>query len=221
MPAKVAASILSADFARLGEQVQQVEPYSDALHIDVMDGRFVPTIGIGPQVVESLRPETNLLFHCHLMIEEPEAQFEVFAAAGANLVTPHVEALEDPARAIRALKALGLQAGLAINPPTPIDAVLPHLDELADVIVMTVNPGWAGQAFLPEGLPKVESLRNEIDRRGLSVDVEVDGGINVETGRRCVEAGATVLAAASSIFKADDPVAAIKALAAVAHGEPA
>jgi ribulose-phosphate 3-epimerase len=219
VPAKLAASILSADFGHLAEQVALVEPYAEALHIDAMDGQFVPTIGIGPQVVASLRPEFNLFFHCHLMVREPEKQFDDFAKAGANLITPHIEAVEDPAKAIAALKERGVEAGLAINPETPAEAVFPYLDELADVIVMTVNPGWAGQAFLPEGLPKVAALRAEIDRRGLPTDIEVDGGINEESGRRCVEAGATVLAAASSIFKDPDPAEAARRLAGVAHGE--
>jgi ribulose-phosphate 3-epimerase len=219
MPAKLAASILSADFSRLAEEVKLVEPYSDALHIDAMDGQFVPTIGIGPQVVASLRQVTNLFFHCHLMLKDPERQFEEFAKAGANLITPHLEAVDDPAAAIDALDALGVKAGLAINPETPAEALFEHLDRLADVIVMTVNPGWAGQPFLPEGLPKVAALRAEIDRRGLTCDIEVDGGINEETGRRCIEAGATIIAAASSIFKAPDPVESVRRLAAVAHGD--
>ncbi|MCA1726666.1 MAG: ribulose-phosphate 3-epimerase, partial [Actinobacteria bacterium] len=162
---------------------------------------------------------TNLFFHCHLMIERPQEQFDQLAAAGANLVTCHVEAVEDAATVIARLDALGLKAGLAVNPETPADAVFPYLDELADVIVMTVNPGWGGQAFLPEGLPKVEAIRNEIERRGLSVDVEVDGGINEETGSRCVAAGATIISAGSSVFRAGDPAEAARRLAAIAHGE--
>jgi ribulose-phosphate 3-epimerase len=217
MPAKLAASILSADFARLADQVALVEPFSDSLHIDMMDGHFVPTMGIGPQVVESLRPVSNLFFHCHLMVSRPALLFDVLSEGGANLITPHLEALDDPAATIRDLRSHGVQAGLAINPDTPADAVFPFLDELADVIVMTITPGWAGQKFRPELLPKVEAVRTEIDRRGLSVDVEVDGGINEETGRQCVDAGATILAAATSIFGAPDPAEAARRLAGVAH----
>lgn len=219
MPAKFAPSLLAADFAYLAAQVEAVEPYADSLHIDMMDGHFVPTLGIGPQVVESLRPLTNVFFHCHLMIENPMQQFEALAKAGANLVTVHVEAVEDPVKVVAALRDLDVQAGLAINPATPPDAVFPYLDELSDVIVMTVNPGWGGQPFLPEGLPKIEALRTEIDRRGLDCDVEVDGGINEETGRRCVAAGATVISAGSSVFRQPDPAIAARRLASVAHGE--
>jgi ribulose-phosphate 3-epimerase len=219
MPAKFAPSLLAADFAYLAAQVEAVEQFADSLHIDMMDGHFVPTLGIGPQVVESLRPITNVFFHCHLMIENPMQQFEVLAKAGANLVTVHVEAVEDPVKVVASLRELGVQAGLALNPETPADAVFPYLDELGDVIVMTVNPGWGGQAFLPEALPKVEAVRAEIDRRGLDCDVEVDGGINEETGRRCVAAGATVISAGSSVFRTDNPMAAARRLAAVAHGD--
>ena len=219
MQAKFAPSLLAADFSCLTDQVRLVEQYADSLHIDLMDAHFVPTLGIGPQVVESLRPVTNVFFHCHLMIENPQNQFEQLAKGGANLITVHVEAVEDPPAVVAALGELGVQAGLAVNPETPAEAVFPFLDELSDVIVMTVNPGWGGQAFLPEGLPKVEAIRTEIDRRGLACDVEVDGGINEETGRRCVEAGATVISAGSSVFRTPDPAAAARRLAAVAHGE--
>jgi ribulose-phosphate 3-epimerase len=217
--AKFAPSLLAADFSCLTDQVRMVEQYADSLHIDLMDAHFVPTLGIGPQVVESLRPVTNVFFHCHLMIENPQNQFEQLAKGGANLITVHVEAVKDPQAIVAALGDLGVQAGLAVNPETPAEAVFPFLDELSDVIVMTVNPGWGGQAFLPEGLPKVEAIRTEIDRRGLACDVEVDGGINEETGRRCVEAGATVISAGSSVFRTPDPAAAARRLAAVAHGE--
>jgi ribulose-phosphate 3-epimerase len=150
------------------------------------------------------------------MIERPERLFDDFAAAGTNMVTCHVEALEDPAPVVRKARDMGMRAGLAVNPDTPVEAVFAHLDDLDDVIVMSVRPGWAGQAFIPEVLPKIERVRREIDRRGLSTDVEVDGGIDAGTGARCIDAGATVLAAASSIFKAEDPAEAARALAAVA-----
>ncbi len=214
--AKLAASILSADFAYLADQVKLVEAHADVIHVDVMDAHFVPPLTIGPVVVESLRPVTSLPLHCHLMIEHPERLFDDFAAAGTDMVTCHVEALEDAAPVIRKAKGLNMRAGLAVNPETPVDAVFPHLDELDDVIVMSVHPGWAGQAFLPEVLPKIHAVRTEIERRGLSTDVEVDGGINLATGTRCIDAGATVLAAASSIFKADDPSGAARALGTLA-----
>ncbi len=215
--AKLAASILSADFAHLADQVKLVEAHADVIHVDVMDAHFVPPLTVGPVVVESLRPVTSLPLHCHLMIEHPERLFDDFASAGTDMVTCHVEALEDAAPIIHKAKGMNMRAGLAVNPETPVDAVFPHLDELDDVIVMSVHPGWAGQAFLPEVLPKIHAVRTEIERRGLSTDVEVDGGINLATGTRCIDAGATVLAAASSIFKADDPSGAARALGALAR----
>ncbi len=221
MPATLAASILSADMARLLDQVRLVERYADSLHIDLMDGHFVSTLGIGPGVVESLRPHTDLRFHCHLMLEDPLALLDVLAKAGTNLVTCHLEAVEDdPAAAIAEVRARGMDAGLAINPETPAAVLLPYLEQVVGVIVMSVHPGWAGQAFLPEVLPKVEALRAEIDRRGLTVDIEMDGGINAETGRRCLEAGATVLAAASSIFRSEDPAASARTLADLVRSVP-
>lgn len=212
---KVAASILSADMSRLLEQVRMVEPHVDALHIDLMDAHFVPTLGVQPEAVAALRPHTRLFFHCHLMLTDPAAQFDVLEAAGADQITCHVEAVGEPAAVLDDLAGRGIRAGLALNPDTPADAAFPFLDDLAVVNVMSVHPGWAGQAFLPEVLPKVAVLRDEIDRRGLPTEIEMDGGINAETGARCLEAGATVLAAASSIFKADDPLAAVRRLAAL------
>ena len=215
----VAASVLSADLAHLADQIKLVEPYAEAIHIDVMDAHFVPPLTIGPVVVESLRPVTGLTLHCHLMVEHPESLLDDFAGAGADMVSAHVEAVEEPADILRKARDKGMRSGLAVAPDTPIERVLPHLEELDNVIVMSVRPGWAGQLFRPEVLPKIERVRSEVDRLGLSVGIEVDGGINVETGRRCVDAGATVLAAASSIYRAPDPVDAIRELAAVARGE--
>ncbi|MGH2739123.1 MAG: ribulose-phosphate 3-epimerase [Actinomycetota bacterium] len=215
--AKLAASILSADFSRLGDEVSAVEPYADWIHVDVMDAHFVPPLSIGPVVVASLRPVTKLPLHCHLMVEHPEGLFVDLADAGTDMVTSHVEALDDPRRVVEVAGRHGMRAGLAVNPSTPVDVLFPHLDELADAIVMSVHPGWAGQEFLEEALPKVEALRKEIDRRGLTVDVEVDGGINEQTAPRCVSAGATILAAASSIFKAENPAESARRLSEIAH----
>jgi ribulose-phosphate 3-epimerase len=215
MPGKVAASILSADFAYLADQVKLVEEHVDLLHIDAMDAHFVPPLSVGPVVVESVRRVTGLPLHCHLMVDRPESLFEDFAKAGADVVTSHMEALSDPAAAIRQAEKLGMRAGLAVNPETAVDEVFPFLESLDRVLVMSVNPGWAGQQFLDSALPKIESVRKEIDRHGLSVEVEVDGGINEGTARRCLSAGATILAAASSIFKAPDPGAAAERLAAI------
>jgi ribulose-phosphate 3-epimerase len=220
MAGKIAASILSADFAYLGDQVKLVEPHADLIHIDAMDAHFVPPLSVGPVVVESLRRVTSLPLHCHLMVERPERLFEDFAKAGADIVTCHMEALDSPAGAIRQAEALGMRAGLAVNPQTPVDSLFPHLEELDRVLVMSVHPGWAGQQFLEEALPKIEAARREIDRRALSVEIEVDGGIDASTGPRCIAAGATVLAAASSIFKAPDPAAATRELSEAAAASP-
>jgi ribulose-phosphate 3-epimerase len=216
MAGKVAASILSADFAYLADQVKLVEPHADLIHIDAMDAHFVPPLSVGPVVVEAVRRVTDLPLHCHLMVDQPELLLKDFADAGADIVTCHMEALENPASMVRQAEALGLRAGLAVNPETPVDAVFPHLESLDRILVMSVNPGWAGQAFLDEALPKIEAARTEIERLGLAVEVEVDGGIDESTGPRCIAAGATVLAAASSIFKAKDPAEATRRLARAA-----
>ena len=218
MPGKIAASILSADFAHLSDQVKLVEEHADLVHIDAMDAHFVPPLSIGPVVVQALRRVTELPLHCHLMVERPHELLRDFAEAGADIVTSHIEALEDPAAIVRGCEELGVRAGLAVNPDTPVRGVFPHLEGLDRVLVMSVRPGWAGQAFLEEALPKIEEARKEIDRLGLEVEVEVDGGIDERTGQRCLAAGATVLAAASSIFKAPDPGRAARELATVARG---
>ena len=205
MQGKIAASILSADFAYLAEQVKLVEGTVDLIHVDAMDAHFVPPLSIGPVVVESLRRVTGLPLHCHLMVERPEDLFEDFAKAGADIVTCHMEAIDEAGKVIRRAEELGMRAGLAVNPGTAVKDVFPFLDDLDRVLVMSVNPGWAGQEFLEDALPRIESVRGEIERRGLSVEIEVDGGVNESTAPRCLAAGATVLAAASSIFKAADP----------------
>jgi ribulose-phosphate 3-epimerase len=218
MTGKVAASILSADFAHLADQVKMVEPHVELIHIDAMDAHFVPPLTVGPVIVESLRRVTNLPLHCHLMVDRPEALLEDFATAGADIVTCHLEAVPDPDSVVRKATDLGMRVGLAVNPDTPVQGLFPHLDALDRVLVMSVQPGWAGQGFMEEALPKIESARAEIDRRGLRVEVEVDGGVNEESAPRCVAAGATVLAAASSIFRAPDPEEAARRLAAIGRG---
>jgi ribulose-phosphate 3-epimerase len=215
-PPRLAASILSADFARLGEQVKAVEPHADIIHVDVMDAHFVPPLTIGPVVVESLRPVTDRTLHAHLMVEAPEGLFEDFASAGTDIVTFHLEAASDPREVVRLAGKYGMAAGIAVNPESEVELVFPFLDGLDNVIVMTLSrTGWAGQPFNEAMLPKVESVRTEIDRRGLAVDVVVDGGVDEESGRRCLAAGATVLAAASSVFGADDPADAARRLSAL------
>lgn len=215
---KLSASILSADFACLGTQVKLVAPYADIIHIDVMDAHFVPPITIGPVVVASLRPATDRVLHGHLMVEAPEGLFDELADAGMDLVSFHVEAVDDPAPVIRKARGAGMGVGMAVNPETPAERVFPYLDELDDVMVMSVNPGWAGQPFISEVLPKIESVRNEVDRRGSNADVEVDGGVKLENARRCVDAGASVLVAASAIFAADDIAEAARRLSVIARG---
>jgi ribulose-phosphate 3-epimerase len=210
---RLAASILSADFARLGEQVKAVEPHADIIHVDVMDAHFVPPLTIGPVVVESLRPVTDRTLHAHLMVEAPEGLFEDFASAGTDIVTFHLEAASDPREVVRLAGGHGMAAGIALNPESEVESLFPFLDGLDNVIVMTLyRTGWAGQPFNEAMLPKVESVRREIDRRGLTVDVVVDGGVDEESGRRCLAAGATVLAAASSVFGAPDPAEAARRL---------
>jgi len=217
---RLAASILSADFAHLADQVKAVEPYADVLHVDVMDAHFVPPLTIGPVVVESLRPHTRLPMHCHLMVEAPAALFEDLQTAGTDMVTCHLEALDDPGDTIALARKHEFRVGLGLNPETPVAGVFPHLEGIDSVLVMTLyKTGYAGTPFNDDMLRKVEAARTEIDRRGLDVDIEVDGGINEETGRRCIAAGATVLAAASSIFKADDIGSAAERLAGAARGK--
>lgn len=219
-PAKLAASILSADFAHLADQVRLVEKHADIVHVDVMDAHFVPPLTIGPVVVASLRPVTDLPLHAHLMIERPEALFDDFAEAGTDIVTFHIEAADDPGKVVEEAARRGMRAGVGVNPQTRVAEVYPYLERLDNVIVMTLErTGFAGQPFQESSLRKVEAVRSEIDKRGLSVDVVVDGGINADTGGRCIAAGATVLAAASSIFKAPDPAEAARRLAEVARAE--
>ncbi|MGH2693174.1 MAG: ribulose-phosphate 3-epimerase, partial [Actinomycetota bacterium] len=206
--------------SRLGVQVKAVEPYADMVHVDVMDAHFVPPLTIGPVVIDSLRPVTDLPIHAHLMVDRPLGLFEELKAAGTDIVTFHLEAVAEPEVVITEAEAMGMRPGVAINPETGVEDSFPYLDEIDNVIVMTLQrTGYAGQPFQESSLAKIEAVRKEIDRRGLSVDVVVDGGINEETGRRCVAAGATVLAAASSMFRAGDPVKAARSLAAAARGE--
>ena len=205
---KIAPSILSADFARLGEQVADAtKAGAHYIHVDVMDGHFVPVITIGAPVVEAIRPFTNLPLDVHLMIERPEGQIEQFAQAGAGIITVHAEVCPHLHRVIEAIKERKVRAGVALNPATPlslIDEVLPELDL---VLLMTVNPGFAGQAFIEGVLDKIARLRRILDEKGLGAELEVDGGISAETAPRAVAAGARVLVAGSAIFNRNESVA--------------
>ncbi|HUZ45512.1 MAG TPA: ribulose-phosphate 3-epimerase [Terriglobia bacterium] len=198
---KIAPSILSADFTRLGEEVQAAEAAGvDRVQIDVMDGRFVPNITFGAAAVRSLRPLTSLMLETHLMVEPPEDFIETFAEAGADTIIIHQEATPHLHRAIQQIHALGKKAGVAINPSTPACLLSEILGNLDLVLVMTVNPGFGGQKFISETLPKIRQLRRQIQERGLACELEVDGGINAETAPLAVEAGADVLVAGSSVY---------------------
>lgn len=219
---KIAPSILSADFMRLGEQVQAAEAAgADRVQIDVMDGRFVPNITFGAIAVASLRPLTRLALEAHLMVESPEDFIEPFAKAGADTIIVHQETTPHLHRAIQQIHSLGKKAGVAINPSTPAILISEVLASLQLVLVMTVNPGFGGQDFIPETLGKIRQVRNAIRQRGLQCEVEVDGGINEETARLVVEAGADVLVAGSAVYDAKDGVAAaIRRLLETAGPEP-
>jgi ribulose-phosphate 3-epimerase len=212
---KIAPSILSADFSELGEEVARVAPEADLLHVDVMDGHFVPNLTIGPPVVASLRPHTELFLDCHLMVDNPGVLLDDFAKAGANRCIVHIE-LGDPRPLFDHVRDLGMGVGLVLNPPTPVDAVLPFLDDIDLLLVMSVNPGWGGQSFIPEVLDKVLVARAEIDARELPVEIEIDGGINADTAPVAAAAGCDILVAGSAIFHAADPVAAARQIRAVA-----
>jgi len=210
---KIAPSILSADFARLGEEVQAVaRGGADYIHVDVMDGHFVPNLTIGPLVVEAVRKVTDLPLDVHLMIENPDRYIADFANAGADIITVHQEAVPHLHRTVQLIKSLGKKAGVSINPATPASTLDVILDELDLVLVMTVNPGFGGQGFIASGLAKVAALRQEIDRRGLGVELEVDGGVKTDNIGRIAAAGANVFVAGSAVFGAADYAATIAEL---------
>jgi len=207
---KIAPSILSADFAALAADIDRVRDEADLLHVDVMDGHFVPNLTIGPPVVEALRAHTDLFLDCHLMVDNPEVLLDDFAAAGANRCIVHIE-LGDPRARFAAMRDLDLGVGLVLNPPTPVDAVLPYLDQIDMLLVMSVHPGFGGQKFIDSALEKVAEIRAALDARTLAAELEVDGGIKPENAARVVAAGATVLVAGSAIFEdPDGPVAALR-----------
>ncbi len=198
---RFAPSILSADFSRLGEQVAEAAAAgADYIHIDVMDGHFVPQITIGALVVAAIRRRTSLPLDVNLMIESPERQLKQFADAGADIITVHIEACPHIHRVVRAIKELGVKAGVSLNPDTPVDALDEILPELDLVLVMSVNPGLGGQTFIEATLDKIIRLRAELDRRGLAAELEVDGGINAENAAKVVTAGARVLVAGAAVF---------------------
>lgn len=213
MAVRIAPSILAADFARLGDEVRAVVAAgADWLHLDIMDGHFVPNISFGPVVVRALRPLTSIPFDVHLMIAPVDPYLEAFAAAGANHIALHPEAGPHLHRSLQTIRALGCKAGVVLNPGTSIEAVLPVLD-LTDIIcVMTVNPGFGGQAFLPTQIPKLAALRRAVAASGREIMLQVDGGITSETAPEAIAAGADVLVAGTAVFGRPDYAAAIAAL---------
>ncbi len=205
MMTKIAPSILASDFSRMGENIKEMEHAgADWIHLDVMDGQFVPPITFGHQMVEAIRPFTNLPLDVHLMVEKPENQIDFFVNAGADCISVHVEATKHVHKTIHSIKEAGLKAGVVLNPGTPAQAIMPVLHDVDFVLQMTVNPGFGGQSFIPTTLENIRQIRAVIDEQQLPVDIQVDGGINAETARACVEAGATILVAGSSIFKAEN-----------------
>lgn len=210
---KISPSVLACDLSRLADEVAVIEAAgAEMAHLDVMDGVFVPNMSFGMPVIEALRKHSNIIFDVHLMIVHPEKYADRFIDAGADIVTFHYEAAEDSAALLDAIRARGVKAAISIKPATPADAVFPLLEKCDMVLVMTVEPGYGGQSFMPDMLPKVKAIRAEIERRGLDVDIQVDGGINPVTAKEAVAAGANVLVAGSSVFKAEDRRAAIDAL---------
>ncbi|MBL9038286.1 MAG: ribulose-phosphate 3-epimerase [Archangium sp.] len=211
---KIAPSILSADFGRLGDEVRAITAAgADLVHVDVMDGRFVPNITIGPVVVEAVKRATALPLDVHLMIVEPEKYIADFAAAGASTITVHVETCPHLHRTLQQIRGAGARPSVVLNPSTPLAAIEEVLGEVAQVLVMSVNPGFGGQSFIPSTVDKIRRLKSMLDARGLTgVDIEVDGGINAETAKQVVAAGATVLVAGNHVFRSSDYAAAIASL---------
>jgi ribulose-phosphate 3-epimerase len=210
---KIAPSILSADFRHLEAEIKKVEAAgADYIHIDVMDGHFVPNITMGPLIVKAVRQCTKLPLDVHLMIENPDRYIPDFAKAGADIITIQVEASKSLLEDIDLIKQHNVLPGVVVNPATPVEKIFPVLDRVAMVLLMTVNPGFEGQKFMAEVLPKLRTLNSELRTRNLNIDIEVDGGVNLETAKEAIKAGANVLVAGSAIFYATDPAAVIKKL---------
>lgn len=217
MPVRVAPSILSADFAALGDAVRAAERGgADLIHIDVMDGHFVPNITVGPLVVRAVKRVVSVPLDVHLMIEDPDRYIEEFARAGASMISVHVEVLPHLHRTLQYIHSLGIKAGVALNPSTPVGALEEVAGDLDFVLVMSVNPGFGGQTFIPRSESKIRAVRALLDREGQPAPIEVDGGIDTTTAARVVAAGARILVAGNAIFAAADPVRAVRELRAAA-----
>lgn len=216
---KIAPSLLAADFARIAEQIQSVEEAgADWLHLDVMDGRFVPNLTWGPKIIGDLRRLTRLPFDCHLMIVEPERYVEDFRSAGADTITVHWEACRHLQRVVHQIKESGAQAGVSINPATPVSLLEDVLDDVDLILIMSVNPGFGGQSFIPRALEKVRQAYAMVERSGRAIEVEVDGGIGPENAAAVVDAGASALVMGSSIFGERDPAGAVRRVRSLVEG---
>lgn len=208
---KVSPSILSADFSRLGDEIRRLDSSgADWTHVDVMDGMFVPNITIGPSIIKAVRGCTDLPFDVHLMIQRPERYIDDFANAGADYLTVHPEAEGDPFEALKRITDTGVRPGVSINPGTDVKVLDKYLDKVDLVLIMTVHPGFGGQKFIPSGLEKIKYVREWADNHNPKLEISVDGGINRDTGKECVDSGATVLAAGSALFGLDDMSSEIK-----------
>ena len=205
MSVKISPSILASDFSSLGEEVVNItKAGADYIHVDVMDGHFVPNLTIGPDIVKSIRDKSSLPFDVHLMIDPVQPYIEKFVEAGADIVSVHPEANDDTQACIDKIKSLNVKAGLAINPDTEWEVVKPFMDQLDLILVMSVHPGFGGQKFIPTALDKLEKLRKEIDQSGKEIDLEIDGGINFENSKVAIEAGANILVSGTTIFKSNN-----------------
>ena len=208
----LAPSLLSADFSRLGEEMDLLdESLCDYIHLDIMDGHYVPNISFGPGLIKALRPRTKKVFDVHLMITEPERCFQDFAQAGANLITIHTDATIHLHRSLQEIKDLGLKAGVALNPGQSLEEIKYVLEDVDLVLIMSVNPGFGGQSFIPSALEKIKDLKTLRDQKGLNFLIEVDGGIKLDNAKELLEAGADVLVSGSGVFKEDNPKATIQA----------